>query len=86
MSVTAEVSQVEMSPYVDVAVIGSLSQAATAVPMLLDVIAVTDALSEKSKERILSRSLRAKKSKNKRTKAEIYFKVFSEIRRPTTTA
>ena len=40
ISVTSEVSQVEMSPYVAVAVFGSLIHEATAVPMLLFVIAV----------------------------------------------
>ncbi len=40
MLVTVEVSQVEISPYVAVAVVGSLIQAFTAVPILLSVIAV----------------------------------------------
>ena len=40
MLVTAEVSQVEISPYVAVAVVGLLIQAFTAVPILLSVMAV----------------------------------------------
>ena len=40
MSVTAEVSQVEISPYVAVAVVGLLTHDDTAVPMLLVVIGV----------------------------------------------
>ena len=40
MFVTVEVSHVEMSPYVTVAVVGSLIHNDTAVPMLLSVIGV----------------------------------------------
>ena len=40
MLVTAEVSQTEISPYVAVAVVGSLIHEFTAVPTLLSVIAV----------------------------------------------
>ena len=68
MLVTAEVSQVEISPYVAVAVVGSLIHEFTAVPILLSVIAVVSVRTVVSldKERSGPKNLIQKRNSNKK--------------------